>query len=171
MPLSNSSCRLRAVEPQDIDRIYLWENDPSVWPAGDRPVPVSRHSVEMFVLEGGDVVSTGRLRLMIETVEGRCIGAVDLFEFDALNRRAGVGILIYNPADRRRGYASSALRLLCDYCRTSLGMHQLWCTVAAHNEASEALFRSCGFECAGRRRDWFAGHEGWGDALFMQKIL
>lgn len=101
----------------------------------------------------------------------RTVGAVDLFEYDPLNGRAGLGILIYGEENRRRGYASDTLEVLCRYAREQLRLHQLWCTVGAGNAASLALFRQAGFVETGVRRDWLWSPEGFRDEILLQKIL
>ena len=101
----------------------------------------------------------------------RTVGAVDLFEYDPLNGRAGLGILIYGEENRRRGYASDTLEILCRYAREQLRLHQLWCTVGAGNAASLALFRQAGFVETGVRRDWLWSPEGFLDEILFQKIL
>ena len=101
----------------------------------------------------------------------RTVGAVDLFEYDPLNGRAGLGILIYGEENRRRGYASDTLEILCRYAREQLRLHQLWCTVGAGNAASLALFRQAGFVETGVRRDWLWSPEGFRDEILLQKIL
>ena len=109
-----------------------------------------------------------------DTVGGgafRTVGAVDLFEYDPLNGRAGLGILIYGEENRRRGYASDTLEILCRYAREQLRLHQLWCTVGAGNAASLALFRQAGFVETGVRRDWLWSPEGFRDEILLQKIL
>lgn len=101
----------------------------------------------------------------------RTVGAVDLFEYDPLNGRAGLGILIYDEENRRRGYAFDTLEVLCRYAREQLRLHQLWCTVGASNAASLALFRQAGFIETGVRRDWLWSPEGFLDEILFQKIL
>jgi len=192
-PIEGSLIRLRAVEPEDIDPMYRWENDPAVWHVSGTTAPFSRHALERFVEEQRfDIFQTRQQRLIIETLdpfsdngerrrktnEGcsvsndlRAVGALDLFEFDPLNRRAGIGILIH-PADaRRQGYATDAIETGCRYAREVLGLHQLWCNVGATNTASLALFRNTGFVEVGTKRDWLRTPDGYTDEILFQKIL
>ena len=173
MLLQGDKCRLRAVEPQDIDFIHRQENNPAVWEVSGTVAPFSRYAVENFVAEQqAGIYSTRQLRLMIESLaDRRTVGMVDLFEFDPLNLRAGVGILICEPADRRQGYAAEAVELLCGYARETLHLHQLWCGVEAGNRASLALFRRAGFVRTGRRRDWRLTRDGWRDEIELSRIL
>ena len=173
MLLEGVKCRLRACEPHDIDYIHRQENNPSVWEVSGTVAPYSRYSIENFVAEQQvGIWSTRQLRLMIEAVaDGRRVGMADLFEFDAVNLRAGVGILICEPSDRRQGYAAEALGLLCDYAHDVLRLHQLWCGVRADNTASLSLFSRAGFVRTGCRRDWYLTAGGWCDEIEFQKIL
>lgn len=263
MHIEGEIVRLRAVEPEDIDRMYAWENDARIWLVSGTTEPFSRYQMERFVAEQqqADIFRAGQLRLMIEapraaaavaeTSAGRndkhagtdegtkiadgisaaetsaarndehagtdegtetpggidaaetsanrnatlcksggtgraasnpeapeanpacweAVGAVDLFEVDPVNRRAGVGILIHAAKDRGRGYASDAVQALCRYAAGTLGMHQLWCNVGADNAASLRLFRAAGFTEVGIKRDWQWRPDGYRDEVMMQKIL
>ena len=99
------------------------------------------------------------------------VGAIDLFEYDPIHRRAGIGILIYEQSDRGRGYASDAVETLCRYAHDTLRAHQLWCNVGADNEASLRLFRSAGFTEIGVKRDWLWRPDGYHDEVMLQKIF
>ena len=175
MTLQGQRIRLRAVEPEDAEVLYRWENDPAVWSVSGTTEPFSRAQIEHFVerqLKGEDLFRTGQLRLMIEVSErSRTIGTVDLFEYDPLHGRAGLGILIYDAEERGRGYAADAVETLCRYAREKLRMHQLWCNVGADNEASLGLFRKLGFREVGTKRDWLWTPEGYRDEILFQKIL
>lgn len=171
--LEGTTVLLRAVEPADIDPMYAWENDPAVWRVSGTTAPFSRHTLERFVDEQRyDIFQTRQQRLVIETREdARIIGALDLFDLDPLNGRAGLGILIHRTDDRGRGYASDAVEVVCRYARTTLRMHQLWCCVGADNAASLALFRKAGFTQTGMKRDWLWTPDGYRDEVQLQKIL
>ena len=173
MLLEGVKCRLRAVEPQDVDYICRQENNPDVWDVSGTLAPYSCYAIETFVAgQQAGIYATRQLRLMIERMaDGGRVGMADLYDFDPVNLRAGVGILICDPSDRRQGYGAEALSLLCDYAREVLRLHQLWCGVDDNNRASLALFRRAGFVRTGRRRDWRMTAEGWRDEIEFQKIL
>ena len=176
MRLEGDICRLRAVEPRDIDPMFAWENDPAVWTVSGTTAPCSREQLRRFVeRQRYDLWQTRQQRLMIEPAgaerDAEPVGAVDLFDFDPQHLRAGVGILVYDAAVRRRGYASEALELLCGYAREVFGMHQLWCETVADNAAGLALFRRAGFVSCGVRRDWLRTPEGYRDVVTMQRLL
>ncbi len=172
MNLEGSICRLRAVEPEDVEIMYRWENDPKIWSVSGTTAPFSRHMLAQLVEQQRlDICQTRQLRLIIETPDGEAVGAIDLFEFDPWNARAGVGILIHDRRHRSRGFAADALAVLVAYCRSTLGLHQLWCNVGANNAASLRLFRSAGFDVVGTKREWQRTPEGYADELLLQRLL
>lgn len=153
--------------------MYRWENDPSIWRVSGTTAPFSRHTLERFIEEQRfDIFQTRQQRLIIETIaDGNTVGALDLFELDVLNGRAGIGILIYPAEARGKGYAADAVAVVCRYARETLRLHQLWCNVGATNEASLALFRGAGFIEIGVKRDWVWTPDGYTDEILFQKIL
>ncbi len=171
MNIEGTICRLRALEPEDLEAMYGWENDTEVWRVSGTVAPFSRHALARLIDEQRfDIYATRQQRLVIETKDGVKVGAVDLFEFDPQNLRAGVGIIIAPPY-RKQGFASDALVTLEGYVRGVLRMHQLWCSVGADNKASLALFSRAGYSECGRRREWIITPDGTIDEVLMQKIL
>ncbi len=81
------------------------------------------------------------------------------------------GILIHDQKDRNLGYASDALKVLCDYAANYLRLHQLYANITADNLASIQLFSSNGFELCGTKKDWRNTPTGWKTELMFQKIL
>ena len=133
MNLEGRTTRLRALEPGDIDLMYAWENDTAVWSVSGTLAPFSRHTLERFIQEQQfDIFQTRQQRLVIETLGGIPVGALDFFELDPINRRTGIGILIHDDALRGKGYASDAVETACRYAREVLNLHQLWCLSLIH---------------------------------------
>ena len=172
MILQGAICILRAVEPMDIELLYEWENNISVWSVSGTTTPFSRHTLSRFVEEQQfDIYQTKQQRLIIETLDHVAVGAIDLFEFDPLNQRIGIGILIHEGVNRGRGYACDALEVVCRYAREYLFAHQLWCNIGGNNQASIALFTKLGFELIGIKKGWNITIEGREDEMMFQKIL
>lgn len=147
MLLHGEKCSLRSVGSKDIDTILLWENDSEVRRFGDSEKIFTREDIETFVRnQQYDIAATEQQRFMIDAPDGRSVGAIDLFDYDGST--AGIGILVYARADRRKGYAADALRTLIQYAR-NLRISVLHASVAADNTASLRLFESCGFVRSG----------------------
>ena len=173
--LTRDNLRLRAVEPSDIDLLYTWENDPSIWHVSNTLAPYSRYQIEQYVLNAeNDLFASRQVRFMIEVTEENgipaVIGSIDLFEIDPLHRRAGIGILVMDPF-RNKGYASRALELIIEYAAEKLFLHQLYCQISDDNTLSHKLFEKFGFTRCGTRREWLASPAGWVDEHIYQLIL
>ena len=171
MNIEGNLCRLRALEPEDLDAMYGWENDTDSWRVSGTVAPFSRHVLSRLIDEQQfDIYATRQMRLVIETLDGSAVGAVDMFEFDPQNLRAGVGIIVAPPY-RKQGFALDALQTLERYVRGVLHMHQLWCSIGADNEASLTLFKKAGYAECGCRKEWILTSTGAIDEVLMQKIL
>ena len=163
---------LRAPEKTDVDRIFLWENEPSFFESLPQAAPLSRLQVWEYIENyKADPFATRELRLMFDDQEsGQTVGYVDLFDFDPVNRRAGVGIYI-DDEYRQKGFGTQALAQIETYAANTLAIHQLWAIVAIDNQPSLALFAKCGFKPAGRLRSWIRRRMQYADALFLQKLF
>ncbi|RSK46010.1 GNAT family N-acetyltransferase [Hymenobacter perfusus] len=163
---------LRPLEADDLEFLYALENDPAVWGVSDTLAPVSRHVLRQYLdSAAADFFEVRQLRLVIvAAATGVAVGTLDVFGFEPLHQRAGVGITIL-AAHRQQGYARAALALLLPYAQQVLRLHQLHCTIAADNTTSLQLFAAAGFREVGVRQEWLRTAEGWQDAVEMQRLL
>lgn len=170
--LSDNVIRLRAVEPDDLDILFKWENDTSIWSAGCSLAPYSRKNIQAYIENyDPDIFKTNQLRMMITLSDSNeVVGTIDLFDFDHLNRRAGVGILI-DETYRGNGYASRALDIIAAYAGTFLGMHQLWAIIGTDNELSLSLFKHAGYNICGRMKSWLRRGKSYDDAYILQRFV
>lgn len=161
---------LRAPEPDDTDAIYTWENDSALFESLPNPAPLSRFQIWEYIQNyKADPYVDGQLRLVV-CKDTRPVGLIDLCEFNPTDRRASVGIYIA-PAHRHNGIATAALALLCDYAAGTLGLHQLFATIALDNVPSKTLFTSAGFRPSGRLRSWIRRGTQYADAIIFQKLF
>lgn len=184
----NPKVTLRAVEPEDVDRMYIWENDPELWPCGIVHAPLSRHQLWEYANSADfNPLTNGQLRMIIEVEDegeqtaesGRDVrnhglkipcGTIDLYDVDARNGRAFVGIMLTREF-RGKGIASEALESICKYAREALGLRLLAAEISADNLSSLNLFRRARFEQMGARPDWFLRPTGFVPSLeFLRKL-
>jgi diamine N-acetyltransferase len=97
------------------------------------------------------------------------IGCIDLFDFDPVNMRAGIGILI-SEKFRNKGYASESLTMLINYTFNTLHLHQLYCNITSSNEVSLKLFQKHGFQIIGLKKEWIRYNDTWIDEYILQLI-
>lgn len=172
MILEGDGIRLRAVEPEDLELLYRWENEEENWKQSNTLVPFSRYILKRYIANSHkSLFETSQLRLMIDvTGELRTIGTIDLFDFDHYHLRAGVGILIADPHDRKKGHGSAALECLIRYSFGTLGLHQLWCNILEGNEESMKLFLSHGFTLCCTRKEWVRMNDGFVNEYMLQLL-
>jgi diamine N-acetyltransferase len=173
MKLESDTIKLRAVEPSDVDLLYLWENDPKVWTVGENIGPYSRFELENYILSEGDIFANRQLRLMIDCRQdgnSHTVGTVDLFDFNPVHSRAGLGIMIYAPENRRKGYASGTLEIVIRYAFTVLNISVLYCNISVGNRESIDCFEKVGFEKCGYKKSWNSTPSGREDEIMLQLI-
>lgn len=170
--LKDDKIALRALEPEDIDLLFEWENNEEIWTISHTSAPFSKHILALYIQDSvKDIYESKQLRLMITTNEGKTVGAIDLFDFDPFHQRVGIGILIHNQEDRSKGFASAALNLMIHYCFEKLNLHQIYANILTDNEQSIKLFLHAGFEITGTKRDWVRDGRMWKDEYLMQLIM
>ena len=144
--------RLRAMEPEDLEIMYAMENDPQT----------ENSQCDMF--------ADRQLRMMIVRREDDAVvGTIDITDFAPMHSRGEVGIAVRKEY-QGNGYASDALKLLCDYAFGFLFLKQLIVHVAADNEVSLRLFGSCGFVQCGLLKEWWFTGGKFKDVVLMQRI-
>ncbi|MBR5394456.1 MAG: GNAT family N-acetyltransferase [Bacteroidaceae bacterium] len=169
--LKNSKLRLRAVEPEDLDLMYLIENDTELWCCGQTTVPFSHYTLKQYIAESSnDIFQDRQLRLVIEKTDGVSVGFVDLQNYAPQHHRAEVGIVVV-PEQQRQGIATEALHLLTKYVSTHFGIHQLYSLVPEGNAASMALFQKCGYKKTATLQEWLNTPSGWQSVIVFQLFI
>jgi diamine N-acetyltransferase len=169
--LKSNQIILRAVELSDKDHIYRWENDTDYWPVSYTTKPFSSSTIEQYISNDAyDIYTTKQLRLMVEHIhDQQIIGCIDLFDFDPLHRRAGVGVLI-DKAYRQMGFATKSIELLCQYGFNNLNLNQIYAHIDDHNHNSIKLFENCGFVKNAQLKNWNQHSGQFHDVFIFQKF-
>jgi Acetyltransferases, including N-acetylases of ribosomal proteins len=169
MFINNNTILLRAAEPDDAPCIYQWENDMTIWRVSETHTPYSHFQIEQFLLSN-DLFSNRQLRLMIDLDKTKkSIGCIDIYDYDPINERAGIGILIDNRF-RNQGYAEQSLELLLTYLFGTLLLKQAYCVIDEENLNCQHVFTKAGFIACGRRKQWLKTKNGFIDEIEFQLI-
>jgi len=165
--LENNLIKLRALEPEDLDFFYKWENNTELWPTNSTLAPYSRYELRQFILLPKDIYETKQLHLAVEfKQEKKVIGMVDLYDFEPRHLRAAAGIAI-DKAYQKKGLAGEALSLLCGYAFSFLKLHQIYAFIPVNNEPSKRLFLRAGFREKGLLNEWLQTADGYEDVLIV----
>jgi diamine N-acetyltransferase len=156
--------RLRKIEPSDLPFLYQWENDATMWADSDTHNPLSHHDLRQYIESStGDIYRDGQLRLVIDD-EGVTLGCVDLFDFDARNRKAAIGMYIA-PHARGKGVGKQAVQLLLDYAFNFLHLRMVYAIISVHNTSCSHIYEQMGFTPSSPLANWTLE----GDAILWQK--
>jgi len=138
---------LRPVQISDLAIILAWENNEDNWEVSGTIEPYTEEEIADFIVEQQNYKVTGQLRLMICLRETDFpIGAIDLYDINYVTKLAGVGILIEQANNRRKGYATQALQQLKVIAKQEVGLEQLFCLIHQDNLASLRLFEKADFK-------------------------
>ena len=170
--LKGKNIYLRALEPNDLEFVYVMENDQSIWEVSNTQTPYSRFLVKQYLENAHqDIYEAKQLRLAIcQDEDFPALGLIDLFDFDPQNRRAGIGIVIQYINDRNKNIGSEALHLMIQYAFHNLNLHQLYANIATDNLASLALFTKFGFQEIGVKKDWTLVNGTFKDEALFQLL-
>lgn len=186
--MNEVNLRLRKIEPSDLPFLYQWENDATMWADSDTHNPLSRHDLHQYIENTtGDIYRDGQLRLIITNLQQSdlpttgeadlqpqsgdltsslpCIlGCIDLFDFDARNRKAAIGMYIA-PEARGKGVGKQAVQLLLDYAFNFLHLRMVYAIISVHNTACSHIYEQMGFTPSSPLANWTLE----GDAILWQK--
>ncbi len=167
--INNSIIKLRELEPKDINFLYNTENNISLWEVSNTTKPFSKHILEKYINNSyKDIFSTKQVRFVIENIKSeKIVGLIDLFDYDPIHLRAGIGIII-NKKDRRNNYAIDAIELIKYYSHNILRLNQIYCNISSDNKASISLFEKANFKLSGTKKQWINTADGFKDVLFYQ---
>lgn len=170
--LTGNTIYLRALEPEDLEFIYRLENNETLWEVSNTQTPYSRFLIRQYLENAHqDIFEAKQLRLAI-CINGSfdAVGLIDLFDFDPVNNRAGVGIVIQDEKERYKGYGKEALQLVIGYSFNMLQLHQLYANIGVDNIASTTLFTNFGFRLIGIKKDWNRRENHFYDEALYQLV-
>lgn len=169
--LKGTHIYLRAIEPEDLEFLFQIENNEDFWEISHTQVPFSKFILKQYLENAHlDIYQAKQIRFIIEEINSsNSIGMIDIFDFNPLHKRAGLGILIH-PDYQQKGFAFEALQLLIEYCFTHLQIHQLYANITADNQKSIQLFTKHNFKKVGIKKDWIFNKKKYKDEILFQLI-
>ena len=161
---------LRALEPSDLDFLFTLENDQRLWSISNTLVPFSKFTLKQYIKNAKeDIFTAKQQRFVISDPRHQPLGLIDLYDFDALHHRAGVGLVI-DESHRGKGLGKKALTLIEAMAFQRLQLHQLYAGVAEDNMASLSLFKAAGYIECGIKKDWNYYNNSYHNEVVFQKI-
>lgn len=160
---------LRALESSDLDWLYAIENNADWWHLGISKEPWSKDVLSAYIQsQPGNLMRDGQLRLILE-VEGSPQGAVDIYDYDPIARKGGLGIVV-NQEAQGKGLAKLAMNAFVQYLLETIGLNMVYAVTPVTNKASIALFESLHFNNSGTLGHWILQQGEFRDAYLFQFI-
>jgi len=156
--LEGESIRLRLVREEDLADLHAFEEDISnrgdFYPVGVSSLTRLR---QRFAEDGLWTPTEGTL--IIETLDGELLGHIEFFQTVAYLDELELSYLVYFPAQRGRGSATQAVRLLSAYLFGRTKTNRIRLIIHPGNEASRRVALKSGFSLEGIARGaWY--HRG-----------
>ena len=163
--------KFRALEMDDLQWLYLIENDEGLWKYSNTIVPFSKEILTKYILNSNrDIFDVKQLRMVVYSKEVSRIGLIDLYDFSPENKRLALGIII-DEKYRNIGVAKNALSLIEKWIKSRLDIHQIYVNIGEENLISIKLFKSLGYNKIGLKKDWNFYNNRFNSEFTFQKIL
>jgi RimJ/RimL family protein N-acetyltransferase len=165
--LEGKLVRLRALEPEDLDREYTWINDREVTRFLSMRYPTSRAAEERWLRDRPANDFSNGVFFAIETKDGLHIGNTNLMQAHPEDRKAAFGIMIGDKNYWSNGYGADATVTLLRFGFGEMNLHRVWLHTFDFNERAQACYRKCGFVEEGRLRQHYYGQGRYWDVVVM----
>jgi len=172
MLFENNIVQIRAVEPEDLELLYKWENNPQLWSVGNTRNPYSKFALKQYILNSSsDLYENKQLRLMMVCKQtGATVGTVDLFDFDIHNSKIALGLFV-DESFQGNGFAKYSLQLVEEYVFEYLKLNQLYMHISANNSASTNMFEKLNYNKTAYLQQWIKTIDGYEDIVLFQLFL
>ena len=162
----NKVVSLRDPNPTDLSYLLNLENKISNQTYADYPKYYSKEEIENFISKPQDIFIDFQYRYMI--VENNItVGCIDLFDFDLVNSRVSLGIII-DENNRKKGIAFRAIDQIKSIISKEYLVNQIYVEVLADNYSSNRLFKKLRFVKSGCKKKWFRKEEEYVDLNIYQ---
>lgn len=181
--LESDRIYLREVNAGDITQDYYnWMHDEEINRYMEtRFFPQSAEQIEQYVKAMTDdpnqfffAICKKDIKFQRDCYGSECenahIGNVKLGPVDWIHRRGDVSLFIGQRDLWGQGYATEAIKLVCDFAFKRINLHKVTAGVYSENQASIAAFTKAGFETEGRRIGQYFIDGHYDDLVLMGRL-
>lgn len=153
---------LRAPTAADVDGLYTKWQDAEVQRWTSVPVPYRREHAEGFIVHASETWRHGDgIISAVVDAQDELVGLMDLRLKPSLKHDPGLADVGFamSAAARGHGYTTAALRRVCQFGFTELGLHRIVWQAYVGNDASRRVAVKAGFTMEGtlRAAAWYRG--------------
>lgn len=149
--LSSETVRLRPMQESDLPHFQKWLADAELrrWIGSVDKQPTMEEEFEWYV---GRRQDPDAVLWTMETADGALLGSTEL-RLSVNNRRAEVGIAIFDREYWGKGFGTDALRLVLEYAFRELELNRVELTTDHDNARAIRSYEKCGFVSEGVLRE------------------
>ncbi len=148
--------------------MYRWMQDPAVREGIGLKSEPSLDNTRAWLERAA---SDASIRAFAVKLRGEHVGNVVLDEIDARLGSGRLSVYVGEPGARGMGVGKAAVALALGRGFEELGLHRIWLTVHARNDAAVAIYEALGFVLEARLRDGFLLGGERVDALLMAILV
>ena len=147
---------LRALEMTDIDQIMKFYNEWGLRRWTGVPLPKSKYAIEIWLEKASisDPWKDGVVYfVVIDKKTYEFLGIARFYDIKNPHHRASLGVSIYNPEHRMKGYGTDATCLMLWVGFHVLGLHSIYLDTMEDNERAIRVAEKAGFKKVGIFRE------------------
>ena len=162
----NKTVSLRDPNSSDLNYLLNLENQSNNQIYSDYPKYYSKEDIENFISKKQNIFLDFQYRYMV-VASNNAVGCIDLFNFDLVNSRVGLGIII-DEKNRRKGIAFTAIDHVKSIISKQYLVNQIYVEVLKDNYSSNRLFKKSGFLKTGCKKNWIRKEDEYVDLNIYQ---
>jgi UDP-4-amino-4,6-dideoxy-N-acetyl-beta-L-altrosamine N-acetyltransferase len=153
---------LRALRPEDKDRLFVWRNSPEVaaYMYTDHQISADEHARWFAGIEGD-----ARRAYWVIEMDGEPVGLANFYDVDRRNLRGAWAYYLAEPSVRGRGIGGYVEILMIERAFGELGLKKLWCEVLESNKGVVRMHQRFGFKEEARFRRHILKNGAWEDVI------
>lgn len=168
--ISNESITLRVFNDADIQVLTELRNNLELqFQLLCRPQGSTCENTRKW-LESAQLDNKKIIFIIAEKSSNGCVGYIQLFEINQLNRNFKMGICLA-PGTQRQGLGTVAVELALSYMAQTFGMRKCFLEVRKDNTAAMRCYQKAGFLQCGCYTEHIYIDNIWHDVLLMERKL
>lgn len=157
---------LRKPEPKDVQKLYVFRNDPEVTHLlGGFSSGYSMEDLKEWI--SFHRTRSDEVLWVIADPEDACVGHVGLYQIDYRVRKAEFAIMIGDKSLWNKGIGGQVTKAVIDFGFRQLNLHRIHLDVLASNPRAIHLYEKMGFRQEGILRDYQFKNGQYIDVIVM----
>ena len=167
--LAGKDAYIRPATTDDIANTQHWllQSEPQMLSSQPVVIENALMAAETFQKSAGSI--DAEAFMIVHTEDSQPVGRILYDRYNSHNRSAYIECVV-DPDERKEGFATEGVRLLCAYLFNQRGLNKLWGCVAIDNQAGIALCDTSGFHKEGTLRQHYFYDGDYHDGLLYAML-